>query len=108
MYGLPLSTDLSFFCDTTLLQVCVGEFQTLLNFTRSISVTIESKIRIDNTDATPPDLCCFLGSVVRSASADEAGSLNLTFHAGRVVSITDSNQDFESFQISAGDVEIIV
>lgn len=118
MYGLPQDTNLDFFVGASLLQVCVGENELILNCYADISVMIASAIRVvgrSNEAAVLDDarsqgiaLLGLLGHVIEGASGTLDGTLRLTWDDGTSVEILDSYAEFESYTVRHGDELIVV
>jgi hypothetical protein len=129
MHGLPRDIDLPFLDGKTLLQVCVGENELILNlegkdFAR-VSITVTSPMgivhpRIDPNHVTQNEemfdrlpkaasaVSAFLGSSIRVVSHEESGLLILNFtNAGSIV-LRDDSKSYESYIIKHGDVLIVV
>jgi hypothetical protein len=104
-----------------LIQVCIGEFQVTLVFHADTDITIEgvseivSKdrkisriVRADKPDETK-EFIRFIGSTITEAANLGRGSVRLDFSSGDSITLFDSKEEFESYQISSvGREEIIV
>jgi len=119
MYGLDRSISFQFLVGKELLQLCIGLYQLILNFTEHVVITAECIIRMTNTDGSVVELSsdkpelskqlvCLLGSTVENVVFEDHGELTLVFSQGYKLTITDSNEDEESFTITTPDQEIIV
>jgi Family of unknown function (DUF6188) len=118
MYGLPVDTDVSFLRGSSLLQVCVGENETILNLHSRISIMIASSVSVvppggsESTFEEPrqlgPALLPILGSTVTDVSIVPPGTLRLTWSSGHVVDIVDSWKEFESYTVTTDDKVIVV
>jgi hypothetical protein len=108
MYGLSPQTDLSFLADRELLQVCFGLHQVTLNFECETSVSIESNYFMNGVSRDRAALCSLLGHRVSAARNVGDGSVDLVFSSGDRLYILDSNKDYESYQIVAPGIQIIV
>jgi hypothetical protein len=47
MYGVPATSELQFLVGLSLLQVCVGEYQVILNLDSETSISLECDMTID-------------------------------------------------------------
>lgn len=108
MYGLPKDTDLTFFLRKKLERVDVGEFQAQLHFAGDICLSVEGEAHVDNRKVEFSDLGRLEGSTVFGVTIQEGGRMNLVFTDGRRLGVLDSNADYESYQITAPGVTIVV
>jgi len=113
MYGLPRDLDLSFFLEKTLLQVCVGANELILNFHDRVSITVMSSIGLALSNGVHRKYESFpeaagivvglLDQTIASATAGDDGTLSLQFHGGGQVDIYDDSKQYESYTITSGD-----
>ena len=118
MYGLPGNTDLSFLRDKSLLQVCIGFNEIILNFGENISITAHTDIThfshgntvalYSNSVAMAPMLVRFLHQKVDRTSIQAPGTLILHFSNNESLKIHDNSSQFESYQISHDGKVIVV
>ena len=119
MYGLDKSVDFHFLVGKELLQLCIGRYQIILNFTDNVSISAEcmiyytridgSTIKISSDDPElSKNLACLLGSTVEDVATTRSEGLTLVFSQGYRLTIIDSNKDVESFMITTPTQEIIV
>lgn len=118
MYGLAQGTDLSFFEGATLIQVCIGENEVVLNFHPSISVMIASNVVVLDIDGGSQTLedskaiglaaTSFLGNEIAEAVVKEAGTTALRWSGGEVLEIRDTWENFESYTITYDEIRIVV
>lgn len=118
MYGLRKDINLRFFEGRTLLQVCFGLHDLILNFDGDVSVTVTSSVgcvtsggsiqRCDDFRQVAPTLVALLNQSVRSAEGDEAGTLTIRFDGGGMLSIYDDSEEYESYTIKNGTRLIVV
>lgn len=119
MYGLPEGIDLSFFVGATLVQVCIGENEVILNFDGEVSLMCSSSVRYAGAGKTESLLLAdaklagaavldLLGSNVTEVSAARDGTLALTWSAGDRLELSDSWTEYESYTIRHGDQFIVV
>jgi hypothetical protein len=111
-------TDYNCLNGKELLQVCIGLFQVIMNFTDEVSITIECTMRLTNTDGLNTEissdcpeqtreLICLLGHSVAVVDIKELESLTLLFSDGVKLSLVGNDQE-ESFTISTPIGEIVV
>ena len=117
MYGLPEDEDLSFLLGKELLQVCGGLHETILNFNEGTSITLQCEYALHGADdksdavaqlAASRRLLDLLGFRIAKVSNVGKGSLAVTFSDGSVLSIHDSNSQYESYEISDPTKTIVV
>lgn len=89
-----------------LMQICVGEYQVVMNFDGDVSVAVETELSTPSADwrrgLAPPDagsrLIPFLGRSVAKASIEE-GDLVIEFERGGSVKVRVADDGYESCQI---------
>lgn len=118
MYGLPKDISVTFFHERTLLQLCIGVHDLILNFDNEIRITVTSAValvdstntvqRSDDFRAVVTNLVRLLNQKVVSAQGDESGTLTLGFDNGQVLAIYDDSKEYESYTIKNGAQNIIV
>ena len=118
MYGLPKGLSLKFLCGKTLVQVCVGAHDMILNFDDDVSVTVTSHISCAGPDGAArqyhdfaramPDLKVFLNQTIAKAEGNEDGTLLLAFDAVGTLAIYDDSAEYESYTIRHGKRVIVV
>jgi hypothetical protein len=118
MYGLPIDTDLSFLQDAILIQVCIGENETILRLHPGVAIMIASNVRLvtptgeEQTFETSigfgSAVLSVLGDNVSSASVEPPGTLKITWSSGHILYIVDSWSDFESYTVTHGEDVIVV
>jgi Family of unknown function (DUF6188) len=118
MYGLPRDVDLRFFFDKTLIQVCVGANDLVLNFDGRVSITVTSAVGCAGPDGAHvtykdfshagPLLFTFLSHTVAAANGTVDGTLTLRFRNGRHLELYDDSKEYESYTIRYGDHVIVV
>ena len=111
MYGLDKNVKLDFLAGKELAQVSVGAYQVILRFAGDIEISIEGLSDLADGNGTtthihansPQEtarLLVLLKETVGKATNRGDGSVLLTFSNGYSLLITDSNKNFESYQIS--------
>ncbi len=108
MYGLTNETDLTFLLRRQLEGVKVSKYQAQLYFTGSISISIESQCELNKKPIAYEDLRQLVGNSVFGVTIQDGGSINVVFIDGTRLSVFDSNSDFESYQITAPGITIVV
>jgi len=118
VYGLPADTDLDFLTGSQLIQVSVGENETILRLEPDISIMVASAVHLiepDGSDVNLTDareigarLLPLLGDQIVAATVIPPGTLRLSWSPGSVLEIIDSWDRFESYTITCGDRVIVV
>ena len=118
MYGLPHDIDLTFFRGKTLLQVCIGAHDLILNFDGDVNVTVTSSIGcVDSSGITQNyssfrEAACavanFLNQTAVFAEGNKLSTLILKFDGGGMLLIYDDSKDYESYTIKHERREIVV
>jgi hypothetical protein len=118
MYRLPHDVDLSFFCNRTLFQVCIGANEMILNFGEGLSITVTSSIgwtgrtgahdTYEDFSKAASAIVTLLDDLVTSAHGDAKGTLSLNFHSGIKLEFYDNSDQYESYLIKNGDKLIVV
>jgi hypothetical protein len=118
LYGLPPDADLGFLTGAQLIQVCVGENETILRFNPDISIMVASAVHLIQQGGTDADLTHapevgagllpLLGDHIAAVMAIPPGTLRLSWSSGSILEITDSWDRFESYTITNGDRSIVV
>lgn len=108
MYGLSPDTDLTFLLHHRLEHIEVSDYQVQLHFSDSISINVEGDCKLDKKPVHYSDLLKLVGSEVAGVTIQDDGTTNVFFAGGRRLSIIDSNDSYESYQIIAPGVYIVV
>lgn len=118
MYGIPKGTDLSFLVGRTLIQVCIGTHDLVLNFDGSVSITVTSSIayagpggehrKSEDFAGAAPAVLGLLSRTVVSYRYDDAGTLMLVFEDGTTLALYDDSSNYESYVIRNGDRVVVV
>jgi hypothetical protein len=113
MYGLSRDVSLDPLNGKCLLQVCIGEFQSVLNFDGNVSISIEGEFNCDFPDqsgscTSKADLLQLIGTRILLVNNTGNGDLMLTFSSGAKLSLHDSNPAAESYEIAFPGCRIIV
>jgi hypothetical protein len=112
MFGLAPETDLSFLRGVELLQVCIGANEVILAFHPNVTITIEGTFQVevpgstaevfDDARSSAASLVTLLEGTVKSVAWEESGTVRLDFTSGAALEIYDSQEHYESFQITHG------
>jgi hypothetical protein len=118
MYGLPENTDLRFFTNRVLLQVCLGANEAILRFDGDVSVTAQTDMGHKSAGVftalyktiipSAAMLVRFLHTSVIGASVRSPGTLVLEFSNGEALELYDTSSDYESYQITYDGNTIVV
>ncbi len=118
MYGIPAGIDWTFIIGTELQQLCIGIHQLSLQFSGDVAIGVECDFEHAGHPAAAsqcrglpgraPSLISLLGSRVDAVAREGGRVLVLSFSNGEQLRILDSNESFESFQITARGLTIIV
>jgi hypothetical protein len=117
MYGLKKNEDISFLVSATLVQICIGRNDLILNFDNGAKITILSDFSV-SSDGQPytrfndflvgsPALLFLLSEVIAEASATSDGGLRIIFDSSARFEIFDTSNEYESFYISYKDKFIV-
>jgi len=108
MYGLKSDQDLGFLCDRELMQVCVGLYQVILRFDSSVSLSVTGRYLLNDSPAQPSHLLALLGRRIVTTENMGQGTIVVRFDDGSHLAVLDSNQHYESYEISAPGIYVIV
>lgn len=118
MYKLPQDEELSFLLNKTLLQVCIGLNDLILNFDDQIVITITSCLGIISCSGnlvihesfinSASDVLSLIGREITLVSGDAKGTLTLLFDNGVSLCAYDDSQEYESYTIRNGNKLIVV
>jgi hypothetical protein len=118
MYGLNKNTDLSFLIQRQLEQVAIGLHQVQLNFDQDVSISLEcqfdhisngeSLITSKNLPHSASSLLQLIGSKICEVENPGNGNIENIFSDQSIVKIFDNNESYESYQISAPGINLIV
>lgn len=118
MYRLPPDVDLSFLVNKTLIQVCFGGNDLVLNFAPNVSITVTSSVRVSGPSGTGErredfreianSLFRLLNSSISSAAGHPDGTLILTFTGEWLLEIYDDSDRYESYVIRYDGKTIVV
>lgn len=118
MYGIPPGTDLSFLTGASLLQICIGENEVILNLDHDISIMIASNVQVSSPDERPTvleaakDLGTVLLPLVSATILDTVstsnGELQLIWNTGFVTTLLDTWKEFESYTVRNGETLFVI
>lgn len=116
MYDLDKNTDTTPLIGKVLIQICVGLYQLIMNFDNDLTISVESQLiyRYDGNeviiDSYPEKCHCLMtliGKKIQNAAIRDKQSLVLVFNGKEELEVIDSNEEFESFQVTGQDIDII-
>jgi hypothetical protein len=104
VHGLPPEVDLSFFRGCTLLQVCIGQNEVILNFDPPATVTVVTAFLLCRRIHAngEPGLPGLLGEQVEDVQWRPDGTLTLLFPGGQFIQLCDDSEQYESYVITHG------
>ncbi|MEL6340950.1 MAG: DUF6188 family protein [Myxococcota bacterium] len=118
MYGLESDVDLKFLLGRRVEQIAVGEFQFVLNLDGGITWSIESTLTLESSGVSSSvsadshsscaPLLQLVGEVITHVAHQGRGDVKITFSNSISVTVHDSNESAESYQLSGGPDEIVV
>ncbi len=119
MYGLDKSVNLNFIIGAELIQVSIGLNEVILNYSNELNFILYSKFKIidpmgkaievsSNEPRFSKNLVDFLGKNVNKVINFGTGDIQLFFSNDFQLILLDSNDSFESYEISWKDKHIIV
>lgn len=122
MHGIPENLELSQFENSTLSQICLGEFIIYFNFDSLASISIEGAWILKNSDGELIDqsicnsetnsdrqyykLHVLLGKKVVSSSIEVPKSFSLLFEGNYELTFIDDSKKYETISIQPGDIFI--
>lgn len=112
MNGLPATIDLSALTGAVISQVCLSQFQCILNFESDARIAIESNCMYTSSSgralpivshaAAATEICELIGTPVREARRQPDGGLLLRLTNEATLEILNDDRDHESFQVHLG------
>ncbi len=118
MYGLNKNIDLSFLIDRQLEQVAIGLYQVQLRFDQDASISLEcqfdhisngeSLITSKNLPSSASSFLQLIGSKIVRVENHGNGNIEIIFSDQSVVKVFDDQKSYESYQITAPGIELIV
>ncbi len=118
MYGLSETVDLSFLERKSLIQVCVGQDEVILELSEHVSVIIGCAIRLssatgshqlfEDSRQSGAALLDLIGKTVCRAEAIEPGTLCLAWAHGQILEVIDSWAGYESYTTTSRDHVVVV
>ncbi len=116
MFGVPSNLDLKHFTGVECTQVCLGLHQVQIHFAKAVSISIEGRWELCDSDGEILDqsknlkqqecmrLHVIVGRTVVETRIAAPKSITIVFDNGLVLEVFDSSHEFESFQIQPGDI----
>lgn len=114
MNGFPPGTSLEFFTGCRLNQICVGERELILHFDPPVTLFLACEFVLDQgqrTMAAPESaslLFAILGKKATRARQVGPGDIAIEFESGHLLTVYDSETQFESYHITLPDLVIVV
>lgn len=120
MYGLGKEIDLSFLTGRELIQVAIGVYQIQFGFDEDVIIYVESQFNyfdgqeewIWNPEPGAAQVAArtvsLRSATIQNFEGQENGTLILTFSNGARLTIPDSSQEYESYQITRPGQTIVV
>jgi len=118
MYGLNKNSDLSFLIERQLRQILVGLHQVQLYFEDDISIYMEcqfdhvsngkSKVLSEKLPSSASSLLQLIGSKITHIKNHGNGDIEIIFSNQNILKIFDSNESYESYQISGPGIQLII
>jgi hypothetical protein len=120
MYGLDRNIDLSFLKDREVTHVTIGVYQVIFGFDENVSISVEGGFSYSDgsdesvwkpepgTSDVAARSVALLGARRDSFKGHENGTLELAFSNGHCLTIPDSSEQYESYQIERPGKTIVV
>jgi hypothetical protein len=120
MYGLKKEIDLSFLTGRELIQLAIGVYQIQFSFDEGVRISVESEFRYFDGQAEwtwRPEPGSYsiaaragalLGATIDSFGSHIDGTLTLAFSNQHCLTLLDSSQEYESYEITRPGQTIIV
>ena len=113
---MPSNLDLKYFTGVECTQVCLGLHQVQIHFTKAVSIPIEGRWELRDSNGEMLDesknpkqqecmrLHVIVGRIVVDTRIAAPKSIIIVFDNGLVLEVFGSSHEFESFQIQPGDI----
>lgn len=118
MYNLPTELDLSFLVGLLLTQICVGQYQVILNFHEDVSISIEHSFTVVSEQKReiwlPQDVSSaasalkLLGMTTTSIERLPENGICLGFDGSFHMEISGDSDRYEAYQIIHPGQQIII
>jgi hypothetical protein len=120
MYGLKKEIDLNFLTGRELIQLAIGVYQIQFSFDDDVRISVESEFRYFDGQAEliwRPEpgsysiaarAVALLGATIDSFGSHTDGTLTLAFSNQHCLTLLDSSQEYESYDITRPGQTIIV
>jgi hypothetical protein len=109
MYGLPSDPNIEVLKNESLIQICIGENDLILNFSGNISLAVYSSVGLGQSNnsmtsftdfiAVSPQLLRLLSRKVLDVKWDKDGTISIKFENNAIVEVYDDSEQFESYTI---------
>ena len=118
MYGVPADLPLSVFLNTTLIQICLGQYQIQFHFVPQGYISVEGRWELkdekgERVDASQPHverdsyrIHRIIGQDIVNFEIYPPSWFSLQFKNGYSLVIYDDSKQYESFSIQPGDIFI--
>jgi hypothetical protein len=118
MYKINPNESFGFLINCEVSQICYGPYDTLLNLSNNVSISIESKLRLHHGESVleiepgqfkhAGDLNRLIGCTISEANVIGDKELRIRFSSGYELALLDTKEHYESFSISSPEGEIVV
>lgn len=114
MNRLPVDFNAEFFCGRTLNSIGYTKHQLYLSFSDEFLISAEGEVSVnDDRRLKLPESALYLYPLIDqkiiSASGCADGTLSLVFEEGQILSVYDSNERYESYNVSErGKILVVV
>ena len=118
MYKINENINFKEFIDMELIQLSIGLYQIILNFSGDVCISIQSLLKLDNLETeilvscdkpeSSKHLVCLLGSKIVDVNILSETILVLTFDNEMKLSLIDNSEQYESFDIQTPTQNIII
>jgi len=108
MYGIPLNSDLTRLVSQKIESICIERFSIVLHCSNGFEITIECRIQVDFQDVHYNSLSEWINLKIYALTISDNRRLDIYFDNGKILSLLDSNENYESFRITGPGVDLIV
>ena len=120
MHGLRKGVDLGFLKNRELIQIAIGLYHVRFRFDEKVAISVEGEFKFFDGQAEwiwkpepgTVDIAArtvsLLGSTIQGFEGHENGTLSLAFSNGQRLTVLDSSERFESYDITRPGETIVV
>lgn len=117
MNGLPENVNFEFFVGRELGGITFGRWQTIFLFDQQVELSVESEFelhegksrkRFSDPLLAAQRLVQYIGSTVTGVGTQTDGTLILTWESGQTMTVFDSTEHYESYQVHHGEAIWVV